>query len=45
MTRFLKPSDNNPDYPELSKQAISRALRDSGLSYSDIQIVNLCFDT
>ena len=40
MTRFLKPSHNNPDYPELGKQAAQRALRDAGIPYSSIQAVN-----
>lgn len=34
MTRFLKPSENNPDYPEMAKIAINRALADAGTSYN-----------
>jgi len=37
MTRFLKPSDKNPDYPDMGKQATQRALRDAGLKFTDIQ--------
>lgn len=33
MTKFIKPSDNNPDYPELAKVAINRALVDSGCNF------------
>ena len=33
MTQFIKPSDNNPDYPELAKVAINRALTDSGCNF------------
>lgn len=40
MTKFLKPSDSNPDYPDLAKQAIQRALRDAGIKYTDIQRVS-----
>ncbi len=29
MTKFMKPSDDNPDYPEMAKIAARRALRDS----------------
>jgi len=38
MTKFLKPSDNNPDYPDLAKVAVQRALRDAGLPYSKIEL-------
>jgi sterol carrier protein 2 len=37
MTKFLKPRENNPDYPELGKQAALRALRDAGIPYSKIE--------
>lgn len=38
MTKFIKPGkDENPDYPLMGKQAVSRALRDAGLSYSTVQ--------
>lgn len=37
MTKFLKPSKNNPDYPEMGKQATLRALRDAGIPYSTIE--------
>mgnify|MGYP000857452405 FL=1 len=33
MTKFMKPSDSNPDYPQMAKQGVSRALRDANLSY------------
>ncbi len=29
MTRFMKPNKSNPDYPELTRLAVERALRDS----------------
>jgi sterol carrier protein 2 len=38
MTKFLKPSENNPDYPLLVKQAVTRALLDSQLSYQSIEV-------
>lgn len=34
MTKFMKPSPNNPEYDELAQTAARRALRDSGLKYS-----------
>lgn len=38
MTKFIRPGrEGNPDYPQMGKQAILRALRDSGLQYKDIQ--------
>jgi len=37
MTKFLKPSDNNPDYPEMAKVAITRALVDAGCNYDILQ--------
>lgn len=37
MTPFLKPSSNNPDYPELAKVAINRALDDAGCNYNQIE--------
>ena len=37
MTAFIKPSDNNPDYPEMAKVAINRALKDSGCDYHLVQ--------
>ncbi len=39
MTKFLKPRQNNPDYPQMAKQATERALRDAGISYDKIQHV------
>ena len=33
MTRFMKPSPDNPDYPDLAKVAINRALTDAGCNY------------
>ena len=36
MTKFMKPSPNNPEYDELAQTAARRALRDSGLKYSSI---------
>lgn len=37
MTKFLKPSDNNPDYPEMAKTAVNRALADAKLNYKLIE--------
>ena len=37
MTPFLKPSDNNPDYPEMAKVAINRALSDATCNYNQVQ--------
>lgn len=37
MTPFLKPSDSNPDYPEMAKVAINRALDDAGCPYKDVE--------
>lgn len=36
MTPFLKPSDNNPDYPEMAKVAINRALSDASCNYNQV---------
>lgn len=38
MTKFIKPSDNNPDYPELSKIAIQRALKDANITYNQVEM-------
>lgn len=37
MTKFLKPNDDNPDYPEMAKTAITRALADAGCHYDIFQ--------
>jgi acetyl-CoA acetyltransferase len=37
MTKFLKPSSDNPDYPELAKTAINRALMDSGVNFKQVE--------
>ena len=34
MTKFMKPSENNPDYPEMAKFAVNRALMDAKLNYN-----------
>lgn len=39
MTKFMKPSDDNPDYPEMAKTAAQRALLDSRLSYNVVKAV------
>ena len=41
MTKFLKPREGNPDYPQLAKQAVHRALRDAGITYDKIDQVIL----
>ena len=33
MSKFMKPSEENPDYPEFSKIAVTRALMDSQINY------------
>ena len=33
MSKFMKPSDENPDYPEFSRIAVTRALMDSQINY------------
>lgn len=37
MTKFYKPGKHDKDYPELANQAMSRALRDAGIKYAEIQ--------
>lgn len=37
MTKFEKPGPNSSDWPDLCKTAITRALEDSKLSYTDVQ--------
>ena len=37
MTRFLKPGKHSFDYPDLSKIAIQRALRDAAIGYEQIE--------
>ena len=37
MTKFLKPSQDNPDYPQMAKTAVNRALADAGIDYKKIQ--------
>ncbi len=37
MTPFMKPSPKNPDYPELAKIAINRALMDAGCNYNRVE--------
>ena len=37
MTRFLKPGKHSFDYDELSKIAITRALRDANINYEQVE--------
>lgn len=37
MTKFLKPREGNPDYPEMGKTAINRALLDANLKYDKVE--------
>lgn len=37
MTKFVKPGSHNSSYIDLGKQAINRALLDSGISYENIE--------
>jgi sterol carrier protein 2 len=37
MTKFMKPSENNPDYPEMAKIAVNRALMDANIDYKETQ--------
>ena len=39
MTKFLKPSEDNPDYPEMAKIAVTRALVDAKIDYKEVQAV------
>jgi sterol carrier protein 2 len=39
MTKFMKPSENNPDYPEMAKTAVNRALTDAGCNFKDVEAV------
>lgn len=41
MTMLMKPKEGNPDYPETSKQAVSRALRDANLSYKVVEMASV----
>lgn len=38
MTKFMKPSENNPDYPQMAKQAVNRALRDCGINFKAVEM-------
>lgn len=33
MTKFMKPAEDNPDYPEMAKTAARRALIDCRVDY------------
>ena len=37
MTPFMKPREDNPDYPDLAKLAINRALKDAGVNYKQVE--------
>ncbi|EGR29748.1 n-terminal domain protein [Ichthyophthirius multifiliis] len=38
MTKFIKPGNpHNPDYPQMAKQAINRALSDANINFNKIQ--------
>ena len=37
MTRFMKPGKHSFDYPDLSKIAIERALRDAGIKFEQVE--------
>lgn len=39
MTKFIRPSVDNPDYPQLAKTAINRALIDAQCNYKNVQAV------
>ena len=51
MTRFRKPlkrlTEDDPQYPEYAKVAVTRALEDCGLRYADVEFaaVGSCFST
>ena len=38
LTKFLKPNENNPDYPEMAKQAVNSALMDANIPYNKIEL-------
>lgn len=37
MTKFYRPGKHDKDYPQLAKQAITRALRDANIHYDKIE--------
>lgn len=37
MTKFMKPSEDNPDYPIMAKTAVNRALMDAGVDFKIVQ--------
>ncbi len=37
MTKFMKPSEDNPDYPQMAKTAVTRALMDAKLNYKQME--------
>lgn len=39
MTKFLKPSDDNPDYPDMAKTAAQRALYDAKINFKEVKAV------
>jgi sterol carrier protein 2 len=39
MTKFEKPLSKSWDYPEMGREAVSAALKDSKLKYEDVQAV------
>ncbi len=36
MTKFIKPNENNPDYPQMAKIAVNRALTDAGCNFNQL---------
>ena len=37
MTKFEKPGSKDWDYPDMAKEAGTKALEDAGISYSEIE--------
>jgi acetyl-CoA acetyltransferase len=39
MTKFMKPAEDNPDYPQMAKTAATRALYDAKINYNEVKAV------
>ena len=43
LTKFKKPSKENPDYPQMAKQATWRALHDAGINFKQIEQASVSY--
>jgi len=45
MTRFEKPGKVSWDYPDMGKEACTKALRDAGIGYHEVEqaVVGYCY--